>query len=177
MDSFEIEEACLRDCFLREYFQGVYPIDRLPRRVYTLPAAFIINTDVHDGAGLHWIAIYIDVNKRGYLFDSFGEYPTSPYIIKFLRDNCYTFDYNATQLQSIFTSVCGKYCVLFLMNMARGLHFSEMMENFSPDNPSGNDLRVEKIFNSRVGAVTTTSKRRLYFKSLRCLPRVFYPIH
>ena len=40
----------------------------------TMPSGngcYILNTDVHDGAGIHWVAV-VQHNKTCYVYDSFG---------------------------------------------------------------------------------------------------------
>ena len=48
--------------------------------------------------GEHWVVLYIDRNRRGEYFDSFGLYPTARFM-KYLNDNCMGWIWNETQNQ------------------------------------------------------------------------------
>ena len=47
-------------------FLGVFSCDRLPI-VSQLPCSLIMNTDPHDKPGQHWVAIYINAKRKGYI--------------------------------------------------------------------------------------------------------------
>lgn len=52
---------CLRKLDVMHY--GVYPCDLLPFYVQT-PAAIVVNSEPHNSPGLHWMAIFIDINRE-----------------------------------------------------------------------------------------------------------------
>ena len=49
---------------------GVFAADQISR-VWTIPTAFIFNTQRHNKLGLHWVAIYVNENGDAWYFDSF----------------------------------------------------------------------------------------------------------
>ena len=75
MNTYQLEKLCRRDPTLSKVFIGVYASDKLPVRVQNVPCALIANTDSSDKEGSHWIGIYIDENRRGDYFDSYGRKP------------------------------------------------------------------------------------------------------
>ena len=63
-----------KDKFTKTVFQGVYPVDLLPKSVNQFPAAFIANTDESSEDGEHWVAFYFPSKEMGEFFDSYGKY-------------------------------------------------------------------------------------------------------
>ncbi|KAL7306142.1 hypothetical protein TKK_0001588 [Trichogramma kaykai] len=124
---------------------GVFPADRIPK-VWTRPAAFILNTDDHTKPGMHWVSIYSNSNGYAYYFDSYGIPPFVPLDINRIRKNCKRYGYNTVQLQSATSDVCGQYCLMFLYYMRSELGFQRFLANFS-DNLEKNDSIVRKYIN------------------------------
>ena len=54
------------------------------------------------------------------VFHSYGLPPVLPNIVALLRRTCTVCEYNATKLQRLTSTVCGKYCCLFALYMDRG---------------------------------------------------------
>jgi hypothetical protein len=85
----------------------------------------VFNTDKHDGGGKHWMALYINIEKKVILFfDSALTYAQlHPEIISFVEDikkqhkNInFTFKYNTIQHQQS-NSECGMYSIYFILTM------------------------------------------------------------
>lgn len=85
----------------------------------------VFNTDKHDGGGKHWMALYINLEKKVILFfDSALTYSQlHPEIISFVEDikkqhkNInFTFKYNTIQHQQS-NSECGMYSIYFILTM------------------------------------------------------------
>lgn len=122
---------------------GVYAADRVPFNL-TLPAALVVNTDPASKPGQHWIAIYIDKNGSGVYFDSYGEQPTSRHHRHRLRQLCKRVEYNRKRLQSLDSTVCGEYCIMFIYNMCSGRTLRSFCNVFSRDTRS-NDRIVSQF--------------------------------
>ena len=58
MDTNQLSCAVNCDKRLRQIVVGIFPSDLTPTNVHT--GACIVNTDTHDKAGKHWIALYKD---------------------------------------------------------------------------------------------------------------------
>ena len=96
--------------------------------------AFIINTDDHEGPGVHWKAIYIDATPGGSqsceLFDSFGR-DFSPQVMRdlslvidMLRPASYLkLKINRVVHQFDDTNTCGYHAANFLIDRLRGKTF------------------------------------------------------
>ena len=120
---------------------GVFPADRIPLKLVdsfgnskgvlcscvddtrladNVHYCFILNTDAHNKPGRHWLAFFYNhVTDKLEYFDSFGI--AAPMYVEVyaslkacgLADSIQ--DVNASvMLQSVLSSICGQYCVLFL---------------------------------------------------------------
>lgn len=128
-------------------FKGVYSSDNLPYDE-ELPLNIIVNTDPSNRPGEHWVAISINKNGKGEYFDSFGLPPLVPSIKKFLYSKCNNgCFYNNVQLQNIFSTTCGHYCVLFIIYHCQGYETKQMISKFNSNTPD-NDIRINEIFNN-----------------------------
>jgi len=70
METTSDELQKLANKILDETFQGVFPLDLLPRKKST-NTMFIINTDTSNLPGSHWIAVVVR-NNEAYCFDPLG---------------------------------------------------------------------------------------------------------
>ena len=116
MNTSQINAILSHDVMTKDVFQGVYPVNRLPK---SCEGMYVINTDEHDQPGEHWVAVY---NKE--YFDSFGVSPLDSRIIDFMDS---TIQYNCVPLQQILTNACGFYCVYYLLERARGRSMKEII--------------------------------------------------
>ena len=93
---------------------GVFARDELPDvSRESRPWCLILSTDPIDQPGSHWLALYAPINGLIELFDSFGFSP-STYNLDSLNPIhlSYTF-------QSLNSSVCGQYCIVYLYLRSR----------------------------------------------------------
>jgi hypothetical protein len=132
-------------------FIGVFASDLIPPSV-TRFGCLIINSDPHTEKGTHWLAVLIQPKSHSsFLFDSYGLAPFIPNIQKFLRDNSIVRDYNKVPLQSLTSTVCGKYCCLFALYMDRGYSPKQFISLFGQDA----DSQVSSMFTSEFGSLRT----------------------
>ena len=108
-------------------FVGVFPADKLfmIRRNTPRPFAVVVNTDPSDMPGTHWVAIYIRQYGVEY-FDSLGR-PPNNHFRSFLQRFSRHCAWNEHQYQSIVSSLCGAYCILFIIT--RHTHPTLSMHN------------------------------------------------
>ncbi len=97
----------------------------------------IYNLDPHDKPGSHWVAMYMDLNKKKvYYFDSYGTQP--PDEVKKLVDRIQEqgreigmeidYDYNTTRHQYE-NSECGVYSMYFITQLLEGKKTFNGIEN------------------------------------------------
>lgn len=111
---------------------GIYPADQIPK-VWTRPAALIVNTENHWQRGSHWIAMYVDGHGNGYYFDSFGRPPLIPEYVDSLHKNCRHYKWNSRRLQSEDSDVCGQFCMMFCRVISSGCGMRSFQKLFSDD--------------------------------------------
>lgn len=118
-----------------ECFIGTFARDLLPKSIIKKrPIALIVNTDKSDKPGQHWLGLFLATNGSAEVFDSFGINKLHNEILNFLKiNNVKKLIYNPRQLQSITTSTCGAYCVLFVKFRCSGLDFCDVINLFTND--------------------------------------------
>lgn len=120
MNTEQIRRILQSDVMARDFYRGIFPIDKLPAME---PGFYIINTDNHDDPGEHWLAVFNDNNHVEY-FDSYGQEPLD-YRLKAFLGNDYKF--NPTKLQQLFNNSCGFYCTYYILHRVRGYSMSEIV--------------------------------------------------
>ena len=99
-------------------FLGVFPSDRLPRSIPKhRTVALIVNTDPSHRPGHHWCAFYITPTCV-YFFDFYGCTPRLKSFQRLMRCRRKKKVF-ARRLQGRGT-VCGHYCMYFILAMVRG---------------------------------------------------------
>lgn len=147
MNGHALESVMRHDAHSSLIFQGVYASDTLPRSLSQLPALFIVNTDPVSKAGTHWQAIYIDKERRGEFFDSYGLPPFVPHHIQFMNKMCISYKFNHKDLQGLDSAVCGQYCVMYLLFKAHGYSMHHFVSKYFSSDCKKNDKLVKKMFN------------------------------
>ena len=105
------------------------------------PAAIVCNTHDSDRPGEHWVAMYVDAERRGDYFDSYGLQLQHVGFVDFMTEHCSTWSTNERTLQSPLSTVCGQYCVAFLMFRCRDASMNAFTRLFTTDLVA-NDCRV-----------------------------------
>ena len=99
---------------LSSYFRGIYSLDRLPTDSRHPPLCFIVNTDTANLPGTHWLAVLVQDDQQGEVFDSFGQ-PTPPRLQLWMNKHCLRgWTANKLFIQGPLSSVCGAYCLYYL---------------------------------------------------------------
>ena len=95
-----------------KYFQGVYPIDRLP---FTLikPSIIVINLDKQYMPGSHWVAVCISDSGYVEYFYSYGLPPYNFEIMAFLQRHLISGTFNRHRLQRLSSNVWSHYCCIY----------------------------------------------------------------
>jgi len=89
MNGDQINHA-IRRHVSQDIFNGVFSADNLP----TNPHLLVCNTDPSHKEGQHWIAIYVDKQRRcGEYFDSFGRRPSATFK-RYMNEHCKHWTFN-----------------------------------------------------------------------------------
>jgi len=147
LSTLDIEKVMKSNKYTKKCFKGVFAIDKIPKKVKSKPAMYVINTDKSSKPGQHWLAVYFPSNGCSEFFDSFGRPPANYVEIKkFLKNNSKCIIYNNKQLQSLLTQVCGQYCCVFLMNKCKRKSMKMFVKLFNVKKPYENDIKIMKLF-------------------------------
>lgn len=144
MNNWEISKIMRHLPSTKNRFIGVFSADKIPTNIalYTLPCCFIANTDPSWKSGSHWVAVFIDKNGHIEYFDSYGRRPMSPRMKKFCGRH---YQYNPYMIQTVFSTLCGHYCIFYLVHRCRGVSFVNIMNMFDFDNLNYNDNLVKNF--------------------------------
>ena len=133
-------------------YLGTFALDELVNlKVRIFPSFLIINLDLRENSGTHWIAIAIYLNDV-FICDSLGtlvpnnRFPVE--LINFLHIISYKKSIHITQqLQSDYSSLCGQYASYFINQMAKSNLYGKFLSNFS-SNFILNDAVIEILYKS-----------------------------
>lgn len=94
-------------------FIGVFPLDMLPG---SLPkkCRFIVNTQTHNLAGEHWLAVSKD-GQSIKVYDPYGFYYPS-LLVGYLHRMTNKVTYNRNQYQHENSKLCGEHALLWLLD-------------------------------------------------------------
>ncbi len=145
MDMKQICAALEMDRATKLLSRFVGPCNRLPK-VIARPACIVVNTDPSHKPGTHWLAIFFGNNGIGEFFNSFGNQPARTFE-NYLTKHSRTSYYNPVPLQHPLTSICGQYCIYYLVKRARGVPVDEIVSTFDPTDRAANDERLLDWFN------------------------------
>nr|DAC81382.1 TPA_asm: adenain [Parasteatoda house spider adintovirus] len=155
MNVLQIEKVLKKDVSTHRIFIGVYPSDRIPKRITRFPSAFVVNTDPHYKSGTHWMAFYVNSPNSAEFFDSYGHSPNffNRYISNYFKNYSHV-TYNDVSLQSDSTAVCGQYCIYYLYFRCRNRSMKFIIDSLQL-NSMQNDKRVynfvkKKLYNEYV---------------------------
>ena len=104
------------------YFRGVFAADELKKQsVKQFPSGYIVNTDPSYKPGEHWVAFYFDGKGKGEFFCSYGEPPKRYNFETWLNKNATSWTFHKNRLQGDLSSVCGQYCLFFLLHRFKNI--------------------------------------------------------
>jgi len=128
-------------------FLGVFPSDKLPSYSITqsfAPCCYVANVDPTGKQGSHWVGFYHSCANRLDFFDSYGRDPKE---FGFHFHKLIQVQSNKSELQSLFSSFCGQYCIYFLFHRSLGLSMHNIISRFSHLSKSNSDLIVYSFIN------------------------------
>ncbi|MEL7523459.1 MAG: hypothetical protein AAGJ80_17880 [Cyanobacteria bacterium J06553_1] len=111
-------------------FQGVFPMDKLPDSVSQLPFLMIVNTHAHNLPGEHWLAIFIDRNRRGEIFDSLAM-PVSILLARWMNRFTQSWQRNRSSFQNPLSASCGAFVLYYVLNRTAVSRLNEITKAFS----------------------------------------------
>ena len=124
------------------------PINNVLSRDQTVPhdhkqTLFIYNLEPAYMNGSHWVSTYAKDNVINY-FDSFGLPPFEEMVNHAKKKNV-TLLHQNQQLQNLYSSVCGYFCLYFLNEMNKGVDYFDLLQVFDKDTIK-NEKFIERYF-------------------------------
>lgn len=129
MNTNEIEKVIQQNSCAPEVFAGVFARDRIPKRI-KYPCSMVWNTDPAHKPGEHWVAVHLDEDGIGEYFDSYGLEPPACFK-RYMQQNSVKWTWNTTQLQDVWTSACGYFCVFYIIYRSRGIPMSDIVKHLN----------------------------------------------
>lgn len=126
-------------------FLGVFPSDKLPTYSITLafvPCCYVANVDPTGQQGSHWVAFYHSCPNKLDFFDSFGRDPKE---FGFSFHKLIQIQSNKTEVQSLFSSQCGQFCIYFLFHRALGFSLQNIISRFNHLSKSSSELKLNSF--------------------------------
>ena len=104
-------------------FRGVFSHDTLPKMINQEESG-VINLDLANGSGTHWVA-YCSTDKSNIVYlDSFG-LPPSDIIASYLKDRNHNLLFNSSQFQPMnSTPSCGYFATDFIKSLSKPISMS-----------------------------------------------------
>lgn len=136
MNTDQISSVLKTDELCHQIFKGVLARDQFISLSHIEPSSlFVCNLDNSNEPGSHWITVYFSPSGVEY-FDSYGLPPIFEDLHKFLLRYDAKYTYNAFQLQSMDTTVCGSYCIIYALLRSRNFSLREVVSTFAIANDS-----------------------------------------
>ena len=145
MSNFDLLEWCQ---YLKIPIKNVLSRDQNVPHNHKL-GLFIYNLEPSYMSGSHWVATYVKDNVINY-FDSFGMQPFQEIVDHAKRKNL-TLLHQNQQIQNLYTTTCGYFCLYFLNEMHKGNDakrdgdYFDLLQVFSFDT-NKNEKFIENYF-------------------------------
>ena len=144
MDNSTIERLLRNHPITRKRFGGVFARDTLPTTTETKKknsdCFYVVNLDSRNEPGSHWVVLHTCGGRhQSEYFDSYGWPPQKKEFIKFMKDK---YIHSVKELQHPFSTVCGQWCMFFILLRCRGKSMREIINLFTCKNKIANDLMV-----------------------------------
>ncbi len=142
----DIRDILTMDKRTRLAFRGVYACDQLPSKSPgPTSSLYVCNTDPSTRGGEHWLAIYIDVKRRGEVFDSGGDInPINNEFVRFLELNCNVWTRNARAVQHPLSDACGYHTIFYSVYRCLGYDLDDILHMYT-NNLLYNDSIVKEF--------------------------------
>ena len=126
---------------------AVKPLNHFLEDSLERPTMTIVNLDPCDEPGSHWVAVHVPLYGHTEYFDSYGKKPDKNFLLKLQKINGKVLLSNCS-VQGIST-VCGQYCLLFLLLRSRNYTFHDIVTSFLLcESSAERDIIVNDIINS-----------------------------
>ena len=144
MNELQIKHILESDGRARDAFRGVYARNKLPIRAPTT-SLYVCNTDPNHKPGEHWVTIYINNDRRGEHFDSFGMPPLFDKFVTFLNNNTKSWTHNKRVVQDVYSSACGLHYIFYAVHRCVGFDVGSIANMYTNDAVFNNAIAEEFV--------------------------------
>ena len=158
LNNVQLDHLAKHHPSLGPFFHGTVACDQLPRRpIKTQARGYIVNTDLHDLPGRHWIALWTCDNVCEVL-DSYAlpleVYETARPLEDWLNTHWKYVVFNGQSLQSVYNQSCGDYALVYLIDRAEGRSTRQFEARFKKHDYLYNDHKVGQMLKKLIAKET-----------------------
>ena len=139
MSNFDLLEWCK---YLKIPITNVLSRDETEPHNHKL-GLFIYNLEPSYMSGSHWVTTYVKDNVINH-FESFGM-PSFQELLNHAKERNLTLLHQNQQIQNLYTTTCGYFCLYFLNEMHKNVHYFDLLQVFSFDT-NKNEKFIENYF-------------------------------
>ena len=142
--------ALVQDSVLLAHrFKGIYAANSLPHLGFLTPTTFIVvNTDTLQSMGLHWIALFMNLDTSISYFCSLGHRPAGV-VLSYLTAHG-TYHVTVGRRQRLSSHLCGLYCVFYAYMRCNGHDDFSICNNMLTDRFYRNELLLIRFYTALV---------------------------
>ena len=141
--------SAIKHTHFKSRFSGIFACDTVPKNLKD-GHFIIINRDSQSQRGSHWFCA-VRLKNTIEIFDSLSvKQSDKSFLLRTFSFRGITeIVFNVTQVQPDYSTLCGQYCLVFLMERYHNLDMSynELINQFLSDNVSENDKIVKQSMN------------------------------
>lgn len=149
MNTLQIQNLLEKNKTTVKLFKGVYPYNKIPKKLYKKPFFIIVNLDPNTKPGTHWFCIFCPKFGCIEVFDSYGDQAVKTNIKAIIRKNSKKnecFIKNIKRLQGDYSDVCGYYCCVFAYYRCKNYSMKNFLDMFNNRNYNKNDEIIVNKF-------------------------------
>ena len=166
MNTTQINDILESDEYTRSAYRGTLARDEFVEGEI-LHGWYVCNLDNSDRGGSHWVAIEVPRSGSVQYFDSYGIQPLYRDLsLRLMTLGSKEVRYSTTELQSIDTTVCGFYCIVFILLAARGYDMQGILDILTEvDDTHTRDHAVKRFVMLRYGSVMSGRAPNVHIQS------------
>lgn len=127
-------------------FYDVRALNMLPDTIIYRPFLMVVNTQMKNLPGEHWLAVHIDEYRRGEVFDSLAM-PVNLHLSRWMNKFTVTWKRNKKMYQHPLSTKCGAFVIYFILNRLNAVNMQDTFKHFSY-NLHDNDVIVSQYYSS-----------------------------
>ena len=134
---------------LAQNFKGIYAANSLPHLGFLTPTKFIVvNTDILESLGLHWVALFMNLDTTISYFCSLGHQPVG--VLKNYLAAHGSYHVTMYRRQRLTSHLCGIYCIFYAYMRCVGYADFNICNDMLTEKISRNEILLYRFYNELV---------------------------